>query len=77
MIGPVTAAAIFFTVCQAAASGTRWAQVTLLLVGITFATFLAFAILFTGGLFAFAVPPYTPCFEMALLHLGGWPLMQF
>lgn len=49
MIGLVTAAAFFFTVCQIAASGSRGAQITLLLVGITFATFIAYAAFFLVG----------------------------
>lgn len=50
MIGLVTVAALFFTVCQSAADGARWAQVTVLTVGIIIATFLAYAAFFLIGM---------------------------
>ncbi len=50
LIGLVTVAAVFFTLCQVAVSGARWAQVTLLLVEMTVATFIAYAVFFLIGL---------------------------
>ncbi len=50
LLGLITVAALFFTVCQIAASGNRWAQVIVLLVGITVATLIAYAAFFLIGM---------------------------
>jgi len=50
IIGLVTVAAVFFTICQLAASGTHWAQITVLIVGINLVTFLAYAAFFFIGM---------------------------